>query len=230
MPDAALFDLDGVLVDSRAAITGCINYALAAQGLPEHAETKLHRYIGPPLAVAFAELTKQAPDSALVVSCMRSYRDRYAEASLRETAVVPGITDALSDLARTHRLAVATSKPVVFAEPLLVALGLRDFFDHVAAPNLSAPSEDKSTTIALALTALSPTRAVMIGDRSFDVIGAHEHGLPAIGITWGIGTASELTSTGADTIVEHPTELPAAARCLIAAATSASLATRRASQ
>jgi phosphoglycolate phosphatase len=230
MPDAALFDLDGVLVDSRAAITGCINYALAAQGLPEHAETKLHRYIGPPLAVAFAELTNQAPDSALVVSCMRSYRDRYAEASLRETAVVPGITDALSDLACTHRLAVATSKPVVFAEPLLVALGLRDFFDHVAAPNLSTPSEDKSTTIALALTALSPTRAVMIGDRSFDVIGAHEHGLPAIGITWGIGTASELTSTGADTIVEHPTELPAAARCLIAPATSASLATRRASQ
>jgi phosphoglycolate phosphatase len=216
--DAVLFDLDGVLVDSRSAITGCINYALVAHGLPEQAEGTLYGFIGPPLALAFAELTKQPSDSAVVVSCVRTYRERYAEASLRETAVVPGITDALSQLADTHRLAVATSKPVVFAEPLLVALGLRNFFDVVAAPKLSAPSEHKSTTIGLALSALSPIRAVMVGDRSFDIIGAHQHGLPAIGVTWGIGGTDELASEGAEAIVRDPKELPAAARRLVAGA------------
>jgi phosphoglycolate phosphatase len=214
MHDAVLLDLDGVLVDSRRAITGCINYALATHGLPEHAEAELHCYVGPPLAIAFAELTSQPPDSPVVASCVSSYRERYADVLVRETTVVPGMTHALSELARTYRLAVATSKPVVFAAPLLVALGLREFFDVVAAPDLGAPSEGKSTTIAGALAALCPNRAVMVGDRSFDVFGAHQHGLPAIGVTWGIGSIRELISSGADAIARHPSELPGAARCL----------------
>jgi phosphoglycolate phosphatase len=226
MHDAVLFDLDGVLVDSRAAITGCINHAPAAHGFPERAGAALHGFIGPPLAVAFAELTMQAPDSALVASCVRSYRERYADASLRQTAVIPGITDSLSELTRRQCLAVATSKPLAFAEPLLAALGLRDFFDLVAAPEPSAYTEDKSATIGAALTALAPKRAVMIGDRSFDVVGAHECGLPAIGVTWGIGSAGELTRAGADAIINQPAELSAAARSLMSAPKSAPLGTR----
>jgi phosphoglycolate phosphatase len=208
--DAVLFDLDGVLVDSRAAISGCLNHALAANGLPEHAEAALHRFIGPPLALTFAELTTHAPDSALVLSCISSYRDRYAEASLRETTVVPGIADALAEVGRHYRLAVATSKAVAFAEPILTTLELRDFFDLVAGPRLSALSEDKAATIGAALTGLEPDRAVMVGDRSFDIVGAHARGLPAIGVTWGIGGTDELTSARADAIIDAPAELPAA--------------------
>jgi phosphoglycolate phosphatase len=215
--DAVLFDLDGVLVDSRAAISGCMNHALATNGLPEHAEAALHRFIGPPLAVTFAELTTHAPDSALVVSCIRSYRERYAEASLRETTVVPGITDALAEVGARHRLAVATSKALAFAEPILIALELRDFFDVVAGPSLSAHTEDKAATIGAALTRLDPDRAVMVGDRSFDIVGAHARGLPAIGVTWGIGGSDELTSARADAIIDAPAELPAAISLLLPA-------------
>jgi phosphoglycolate phosphatase len=213
--DAVLFDLDGVLVDSRAAISGCINHALATNGLPEHAESALHRFIGPPLALTFAELTAHAPDSALVVSCIRSYRERYAEASLRETTVVPGITVALAEVGAHYRLAVATSKALAFAEPILTALELRDFFDLVAGPSLSAHSEAKAATIGAALSGLDPDRAVMVGDRSYDIVGAHARGLPAIGVTWGIGGGDELTAARADAIIEAPAELPAAVRILM---------------
>jgi phosphoglycolate phosphatase len=215
--DAVLFDLDGVLVDSRAAISGCLNHALARNGLPEHAESALHRFIGPPLALTFAELTAHPPDSALVVACISSYRERYAEASLRETTVIPGITDALAELAPQYCLAVATSKALAFAEPILTALGLRDFFDLVAGPSLSAFREDKAATIGAALSRLDPDRAVMVGDRSFDIVGAHARGLPAIGVTWGIGGSDELTSARADAIIEAPTDLPAAIRILMQA-------------
>jgi phosphoglycolate phosphatase len=208
--DAVLFDLDGVLVDSRAAISGCINHALAMHGLAERAEATLHRFIGPPLAVAFAELTAHASDSPLVVSCIGSYRDRYADVSLRETAVIPGITDALETLRQRHRLAVATSKALQLAEPLLAAVGLREFFDVVAGPDLKAHLEDKSATIGKALATLDPDRAVMVGDRSFDIVGARAHALPAIGVTWGIGDRHELTSAHADTIIDAPADLPGA--------------------
>jgi phosphoglycolate phosphatase len=212
--DAVLFDLDGVLVDSRAAIAGCMNHALTANGFAPRRAEELHRFIGPPLAAGFADLTGAAHDSALVAACVAAYRDRYATASLRDTTVVPGIEGALAGLADDHALAVATSKAATFAEPILHALGLRRFFAAVAGPDTAALAEDKADTVARALDALGrPEHAVMVGDRSFDVAAARAHGLAAIGVTWGIGDAAELAA--ADALVDDPADLAATARDLL---------------
>jgi len=205
---AVIFDLDGVLVDSRAAISGAMNHALAANGFAERAAEELYRYIGPPLALGFAELTGQPMGSDAVTACLASYRARYAVTSLSETVVFDGVPEALDAIGRAHRLAVATSKTKVLAEPLLAAAGLRERFDVVAGPALGARAEDKATTIGAALDALGAQGGVMIGDTAFDVVGARANGLAAIGVTWGIGTADELAA--ADAIVDEPADLPAA--------------------
>jgi phosphoglycolate phosphatase len=211
MPDSAiLFDLDGVLVDSRVAISRSIGHALEVQGLARPRRDSLERFIGPQLTGAFAELTGQAEDSVLVRSCLASYRARYREASLRETTVFPGVPAALETLGEGYQLAVATSKPFAFAEPLLTALALRECFEHVAAPDLDAHRETKQDTIRGALSVLGVSRAVMVGDRSFDIEGAHGCGIPAVGVSWGIGSIDELTVAGAEVIVDHPHELPKA--------------------
>jgi phosphoglycolate phosphatase len=214
---AVLFDLDGVLVDSRVAITSCITHALATHGLTAHAPEALERFIGPPLARTFAELTASPPDGPLVLACLRSYRERYAAVWLRETTVVPGIADALADLGRDHRLAVATSKPLAFAEPLITALGLRHFFAVVSGPELDAYNEDKAATIARAISALGTEGAVMVGDRSHDMVGARANGLRSVGVAWGVGDGAELRTAGADAIVETRAGLPRAVRLLMPA-------------
>jgi phosphoglycolate phosphatase len=206
---AVLFDLDGVLVDSRAPITGCINHALRSHGLPPREPETLLGFIGPPLSAAFAELTGQPRDSPIVLSCIEAYRARYADVSLRETRVVPGIVRVLRRLRERYRLAVATSKPLVFAEPLLGAVGLHEFFEACAGPGLGAAAEDKAVTIATALERVGTRRAVMIGDRALDVVAAHRCALPAVAVTWGIGSLGELSSVEPDAIATLPDELPA---------------------
>ncbi len=211
MTTTVIFDLDGVLVDSRAVFLSCVRHAFEQLELPPRTDAELLPYLGPPFAYAFGELLGVPHDAPIVAACIDGYRERYKTASLTETTVEPGIPEALDAL--EHRRAVATSKPLAFTEPLLEAMGLRAYFEVVAGPELTARAEHKTETLGRALAALGETRAVMVGDRSFDVIAARAHGIGVIGVTWGIGTAQELAD--ADRLIAHPSELPAAADVLL---------------
>ena len=205
-----------MLADSRLAITSCMNHALAAAaGREPVAPESLYPLIGPSLSYGFASLLGVEPDDPAVAACIASYRSVYAEVSLRDTPVYPGVPEALDAIAAAvpgRRLAVATSKPRAFAEPLLGALGLRDRFEHVAAPELDLHVDPKTVTVAAALEALGspPGPAAMVGDRHVDMEAAHAHGLRAVGVTWGFGTPEELRAAGADVLVDDPADLPAA--------------------
>jgi phosphoglycolate phosphatase len=204
--DAALFDLDGVLVDSRAAFATCVNGALRSHGLPERPDAELHAFIGPPLHETFARLV----NPALVQPCVDSYRARYRASAAAMTRVMPGVGGALERLACEMPLVVATSKARVLAEPLLAALGIRDHFVDVVGPSLDVENETKAVTVGRALAYVPDARdAVMIGDRRFDVIAAKAHGLRSVGVLWGIGSRAELAEAGADALVARADELPA---------------------
>jgi phosphoglycolate phosphatase len=70
---------------------------------------------------------------------------------------------------------------------------------------------DKATIVARTLARLAPMRAFAhVGDREHDVVGAHAHGLTAVGALWGYGSAEELTDAGADVLVGTPAELETA--------------------
>ena len=214
MTTTVIFDLDGVLVDSRAVFLSCVNYAFAKLGLPPRPDEELLPYIGPPFAYGFGELLGVAPDAPIVDACIDGYRERYRTTSLTETTVSPGIPEALAAL-DGRRLAVATSKPKAFAEPLLGAMGIGEAFEVVAGPEVSAQPEHKEATLGRALRELGEVpRAVMVGDRLFDVRAAHAHAIPCIGVLWGIGSSEELTEAGADALIAHPAQLPEAVAAL----------------
>ncbi|TML05804.1 MAG: hypothetical protein E6G41_09245 [Actinobacteria bacterium] len=74
----------------------------------------------------------------------------------------------------------------------------------------AASSRRRSSTSSITPAArwASSERRV-VGDRSFDVVAAHAHGIRAIGVLWGIGSESELRDAGADAIARSPAELVA---------------------
>jgi phosphoglycolate phosphatase len=209
MPEAVLFDLDGVLLDSRTAIVRCIEHALRVHGAPVPPSAELERFIGPPLIDGFAELAG-AEQSA---SCLAVYRERYVVSSLEETTVVPGAREALAAVAAQVPVVVATSKPYAFAAPLCERLGLAPHVRAVVGPELDAPEEIKAVTVTRALAALglaSGADAPLVGDRRHDAEAAAANGLRCVGVLWGIGDEAELRAAGADPIVSVPADLASA--------------------
>jgi phosphoglycolate phosphatase len=55
---------------------------------------------------------------------------------------------------------------------------------------------------------LDAATTVMIGDRSFDVIGASNNDVGIVGASWGYGSEGELEQAGANRICHHPDALP----------------------
>ncbi len=214
-----IFDLDGVLADSRAAITASFRHALLSRGHEDPGEQRLAACIGPPPYVAIGQILGLDPADDEVAAVVAAYRADYGPNYLQRTPAFPGIAEALGTLHRSgHRLAVATSKPRRYAAPLVDALGLGALIEHVAGPDSDKQASSKRAEVAEALAALGCARAVMAGDRRFDIEGAHANGIPAIGVLWGIGDREELEGAGADLIVATPRELPAACAELLAAA------------
>jgi len=200
--DAAIFDFDGVIIDSLAPVETAINETLRAHGFPPRPAAELARFIGPPTPTAFIELTGAAEGSEALATYVAGYHEQFARVYLEQTRLVDGIAEVLRGL--TIPLALATAKERRFVAPLLERFGLESAFRFISAPELSEP---KAETVARAHRALDVEHPVMVGDRIYDIEAAHACGLRVIGVTWGIGDREELGD--ADVLVERPAELGA---------------------
>jgi phosphoglycolate phosphatase len=213
-PPLVLFDLDGTLVDSTPGIWASVRVAAAGLGLPEPTAAQLRAMVGPPLQDGFATVFGLTGDD--VGRAVAAYRAHYSSGALLDVAVYDGVPQLLRTLRDGGAvLAVATSKPQVFAVRVLGHVGLLRAFASVHGASLDGAVRHKDQVVAAALAAHPGTRGVaLVGDREHDVLGAAAHGLPCVGAGWGPGGAGELTAAGAATVVATPGEVPAALRTL----------------
>jgi phosphoglycolate phosphatase len=212
MMDAIYFDLDGTLTDPKPGITRSIQYALQKLDHPTiPTEDELTWCIGPPLRASFVRLLGGDHSADRAVSL---YRERFADVGLYENGVYDGIGDVLTALGRSgHRLFVATSKPHVFAERIIDHFGLRDHFERVFGSELDGTRVDKSHLLEYALkqASVDPSKTLMIGDRSHDMVGAVNNGMKGIGVLYGYGSRAELLEAGAHQVCATP---PAILGCI----------------
>jgi phosphoglycolate phosphatase len=197
-PGLVFFDLDGTLTASGPGITRSVTAALDAMRLPLLEEAALLGFIGPPLLDSFRDIA--GLDEATALEAMVAYRRYFAEYGMVGNVVYPGIPGLLRELVDTgRRLAVTTSKPLPYAVPIIEHFGLDEYFEAVFGPAIDGDGTDKGAVVAQALVALRVELddVVLVGDRSHDVAGAHENGIPCIGALWGYGSREELADAEA---------------------------------
>jgi len=212
-----LFDLDGTLTDPGPGITNSVRYALERFGIHPATREELYPYIGPPLTWSFQQyhgLTAQQADLALSY-----YREYFSDKGLFENEVYEGIPSMLAELKEQGiSLLVATSKPEEFTHRILQHFGLAEYFTFVGGNTLDEKRPTKSAVIAHVreqYPGITPQNTYMIGDRHFDVEGAHEHGLPAIGVLYGYGDRAEMEAAGAEFIASDVPALHSLLRTLV---------------
>lgn len=203
-----LFDLDGTLTNPEAGITACIRHAFAGLQLSPPPPAELKQWIGPPLHDSFAQALNCSERAHQAVAL---YRDRFATVGLYENQLYEGIPTMLSVLKQqNYTLWVSTSKPQVFAQKIIQHFQLMSYFAGVYGSELNGDRAHKTELIAHLLRSegINSREAVMIGDRHYDMTGARQNGLSAIGVTWGFGTAPELLTAGAQQLCHAPVQLP----------------------
>ncbi len=226
-PSVVLFDLDGTLVDPAGGITGGLEHALAAAGLPVPGTDELNAVIGPKLADALVNML--GVPASMVDPVIADYRAWYAEQGMAMSVVYPGIHGLLSHLKdQGVHLAVATQKPEPLARELLAHHGLAGYFvtiqgshaDEKLQPGHPGYRPGKTEIIAAALAEASAAasaaagaaagariEAVMVGDRHQDVHGASDNGIDCIGVAWGFAAEGELAAAGVSAVVQSTDEL-----------------------
>lgn len=206
-----LFDLDGTVTDSGPGIMNSVQYALAKFGILNPDRAVLRRFVGPPLNDSFERFYGLSQSEAL--KAVDYYREYYRAGGIFENNLYTGIKEVLQELkGRGCRVYLATSKPQVFSEQILEHFEIDSFFDGVVGSFLDGTRVDKSEVVAEALRLAGITSdtnkdAVMIGDREYDIYGAHKLGISAIGVLYGYGSREELEEAGADEIAVSPGQL-----------------------
>jgi len=202
-----LFDLDGTLTDPKEGILACIHFALSKLGIKIGKDVNLESYIGPPLQDTFKEL---CGNEQLAQNAVSLYRQRFSTLGLFENQVYDGIPECLNQLVdKADSIHVATSKPTVYSERIIEHFALSQYFNVIYGSNFDGSLADKTDLLGHILKSedILPQDTLMIGDRSYDMIGARNHGIKAIGVLWGYGTEEELNNAGANALCNHPSEI-----------------------
>ena len=203
-----IFDLDGTVWDSLPGIVGSLEHTFEAFDLEVPDRSVLTANIGPPLQLMLAELG--FPDATIAEATL-VYRDRYVTWGAYQATLYPGVESVLSQLGSDgHRLATATSKGEGPTLQMLDHFGLTGHFEVIGAASMDTSAMTKVAVLGRALEGLGrpdPDDCLMVGDRSYDVLGAAEFGIGCAGALWGYGTEDELRTAGARHLVESPPAL-----------------------
>jgi phosphoglycolate phosphatase len=209
MTCSVLLDLDGTLIDSYPGILASCVAALRALGHEPDETLDIKRTVGSPLEDIMQILLRSYGDDR-VGEAVTAYRQHYGESGLLGSVPYPGIRKSLEEMKRTGlRIYLATSKRAIFARRILDHLKFATYFDGIDGSVPSGELDHKPELLAHILSkhGLSPSDSLMVGDRRYDISGAHAVGMRGLGVLWGYGSRDELETAGADQLVDSSADL-----------------------
>ena len=191
---AALFDLDGTLVDSLDDLTDAVNHMLVGFGRIPLQPSEVRQLVGKGARnLVQRALATSAPDE--IDRGLAAFTEFNALHIADKSKLYLGTRELLQQLAhRGIRMAVISNKQEALSRLILKSLEVDTFFDIIAGGDTFVEMKPSPLPLMKVIEKLScsPANAVMIGDSINDIQAGNRAGIATIGCTWGYGNVDEL--------------------------------------
>lgn len=207
--DAVIFDFDGTVADTGRGVFRCIRESVKKSGLPELSEASLRTFIGPPLHDSFMRECHVDFDTADIL--VKQFREVYSVSGVFEFDIYDGIEELLELLNKEGiKTGIGSSKPEDFVKIILDNVGIKKNFDVIVGSDPKKVESSKTEIISTCIERFGldeDAKILMIGDRMFDIDGAHSVGIPCAAVLFGYGSEEEFIEHEAEFIAEDTDDL-----------------------
>ena len=209
---AAIFDMDGTLVDTLADLADSVNAMLEHYKFPARSIDEVRQFVGNGARKLIERSLppEKSGDANFVSDALNFYNGCYRERMTNKVKPYDGIPEFLSALEKKNiPLGICTNKQsfaaVAIAEKILSPIKFQKVFgDEPGQPR--KPDPTRALEIAKSFGVL-PEEVAYFGDTYVDMKTAVNAGFLPVGVTWGFRPESELRETGAKIIVHRPEEI-----------------------
>jgi phosphoglycolate phosphatase len=195
---AVLFDLDGTLVDSYAALAEAVNHARREHGLHELSAARIREFIGDGLDT----LLQRAFNLADVPRSVKdAFESRYDQICCQESTILSDVETTLGTLESLGvMMAVCTNKPTAFSKKILTFLELAPYFRAIVGPDLAGARKPDAKHVLHTLAAMqcTPEGTLFVGDMPIDVHAARNSGIDVAVVATGSSTPAVLQASRPD--------------------------------
>ncbi len=227
-----IFDLDGTLLDTLDDLWASVNHALAQFSLPLRSKCEVRQFLGngiqalvhrslaaphgmcqlpaTPGDADMSEGEEEFVSPLLEQRVLEVFRRYYLEHSLDCTRPYPGIGDMLQQCRREGFMTAIVSNKVdaavrelhrrFFAATIDVAIGEQQ-------PQIRRKPAPDMVFEAMKRLGADKRQSIYVGDSEVDLATARNAGLPCVAVAWGFRGHEFLAESGAETIIQHPSEL-----------------------
>ena len=203
---AAVFDLDGMLLDTREQVFRAYEHAFDTHGHPYPPRDLVAQQVGKPTLEAFRNLVEDTDYEGLI-NAHYDFLDKNPDL-IKEYAGLHVMLEKLK--VSGVMMAVLTSRKTAF-KLLLDNAGISKYFEVIVDASMTTKGKPDPEGLLLALDNLGvrPEQAAMLGDAVMDVkTGKNAKVALTIGITHGFGTREALEKVRPDYIVDNLYQIP----------------------
>jgi len=215
---AAIFDLDGTLLDTLPSIMASCNETMNRLGLPEFGRDEIRTFLGMGARVLVERMMDAAgvTEPSIVDEAHRLYRELAPRQRERRAEPFPGIREMLDQVAGMGlKLGVLTNKSDKLAPGIVSDSFPQGLFTAVRGARPLVPLKPDPQSVLRMLRALkaNPGKSFFIGDSDIDVLTGRAAGMRTIAVTWGYRPREELEALSPDWLAENPAGVADYIRC-----------------
>ncbi|EDS72484.1 HAD family hydrolase [Anaerofustis stercorihominis] len=210
---AAIFDLDGTIINTLTDLANAGNYVLKKNGFPIHDNEEYRFFVGSGIRNLCIRILPEDKknDEEWILKIFDQFNEYYGKHYMDNTCAYDGINEMLDTLIKNDiKVAVLTNKGHEFTVPMLKKVFGEFPFSVILGKTDKYPVKPSRECIMHVIGELDvkSSECIYIGDSNVDMKTAINGDIEnIIGVSWGFRPIEELKEAGAKYIVDTPKEI-----------------------